>query len=185
MARRARRKRNAKKKVQNTYREDEIKKSRPDSKPALIALLLVVILIGSGLYLTSMVDTDDENPINPGYGVNAELITNNHKTEPGGETDFVLWVENTGTVTDTFTVSIKSNDGGFNIDIEDGYKTIILSKESRKPLIINVKIPSSSEGLLHAYLEVVSGGDAKERADIRINVNAEEKLGIKLSLEIP
>ena len=177
MARRARRKRNAKKKVQNTYREDEIKKSRPDSKPALIALLLVVILIGSGLYLTSMVDTDDENPINPGYGVNAELITNNHKTEPGGETDFVLWVENTGTVTDTFTVSIKSNDGGFTIDIEDGYKTIILSKESRKPLIINVKIPSSSEGLLHAYLEVVSGGDAKERADIRINVNAEEKFG--------
>lgn len=177
MARRARRKRNAKKKVQNTYREDDIKKSRPDSKPALIALLLVVILIGSGLYLTSMVDTDDENPINPGYGVNAELITNNHNTEPGGETDFVLWVENTGTVTDTFTVSIKSNDGGFTIDIEDGYETIILSKESRKPLIINVKISSSSEGLLHAYLEVVSGGDAKERADVRINVNAEEKFG--------
>jgi hypothetical protein len=34
------------------YREESIQTSRPDTKPALIALSLVIILIGSGLYLT-------------------------------------------------------------------------------------------------------------------------------------
>ena len=112
MAKRARRNKNAK--PPTNYRDGKIDNSRPDSKPAPIALLLVVILIGSGLYLTSMVDTE-ETVANPTYGVEAELVTNNHNVEPGGETDFVLLVRNTGSVTDTFTISIKSNDGGFTI----------------------------------------------------------------------
>ena len=73
MAKRARR--NKKAKPPANYRDGKIDNSRPDSKPALIALLLVVILIGSGLYLTSMVDTE-ETIANPTYGVEAEFVTN-------------------------------------------------------------------------------------------------------------
>ena len=123
MAKRARKRKKAKPSV--SYRDGNIDKSRPDSKPALIALLLVVILIGSGLYLTSMVDTE-EVKANPTYGVEAEFVTNNHNAQPGEETDFVLLVRNTGSVTDTFTISIKSNDGGFTIDVENGFETIML-----------------------------------------------------------
>ena len=111
MAKRARRKK--KSKPPTNYRDGKIEKSRPDSKPALIALLLVVILIGSGLYLTSMVDTE-ETVASPAYGVEAEFVTNEHNAEPGGETDFVLLVRNTGSVTDTFTISVKSNDVGIS-----------------------------------------------------------------------
>ena len=174
MANRSRRKKKAK--PQDNYREGNIDKSRPDSKPALIALLLVVILIGSGLYLTSMVETD-ENVINPTHGVEAELVINNQNAEPGGETDFVLLVRNTGSATDIFTISTKSNDGGFTIDVENGFETIMLNKDARKPLLINVKIPSSAEGLLYAYMEVVSGGDSTKRAEVKLEVNTEHDFG--------
>ena len=78
MAKRARKRKKAKPSV--SYRDGNIDKSRPDSKPALIALLLVVILIGSGLYLTSMVDTE-EVKANPTYGVEAEFVTNDHNAQ--------------------------------------------------------------------------------------------------------
>ena len=174
MAKRVRRKKKAK--PPTDYRDGKIDNSRPDSKPALIALLLVVILIGSGLYLTSMVDTE-ETITNPTYGVEAELVTNNHNTEPGGETDFVLLVRNTGSVTDMFTISTKSNDGGFTIDVENGFETIMLNKDLMKPLIINVKTSSSAEGLLYAYIEVTSVGDATKKAEVRINVNTDYDFG--------
>ena len=176
MAKRSRR-RNKVNKPAN-YREGKLDASRPDSKPALIALLLVVILIGSGLYLTSMVDTE-ETVTNPTYGVEAELVTNDHSAEPGGETDFVLLVRNTGSVTDTFTVSTKSNDGGFTIDVENGFETIMLNKDARKPLLINVKTSSSAEGLLYAYMEIISGGDNDKRAEIRIDINTIQRFGNK------
>ena len=174
MAKRARKRKKAKPSA--SYRDGNIDKSRPDSKPALIALLLVVILIGSGLYLTSMVDTE-EVKANPTYGVEAEFVTNNHNAQPGEETDFVLLVRNTGSVTDTFTISVKSNDGGFTIDVEDGFETIMLSKDSRKPLLINVRTSSSAEGLLYAYLEVTSGGDPTKKDEIRMNINTDYDFG--------
>ena len=174
MAKRARRKK--KSKPPTNYRDGKIEKSRPDSKPALIALLLVVILIGSGLYLTSMVDTE-ETVVSPAYGVEAEFVTNDHNAEPGGETDFVLLVRNTGSVTDTFTISVKSNDGGFTIDVEDKFETIMLAKDSRKPLLINVKTSSSAEGLLYAYMEVTSGGDPTKKAEVRMNINTDYSFG--------
>ena len=174
MAKRARKRK--KTKPSASYRDGNIDKSRPDSKPALIALLLVVILIGSGLYLTSMVDTE-EVKANPTYGVEAEFVTNDHNAQPGGETDFVLLVKNTGSVTDTFTISIKSNDGGFTIDVEDGFETIMLTKDSRKPLLINVRTSSSAEGLLYAYLEVTSGGDPTKKDEIRMNINTDYDFG--------
>ena len=174
MAKRVRRKKKAKPPAD--YRDGKLDNARPDSKPALIALLLVVILIGSGLYLTSMVDTE-ETTSNPTYGVSAELVTNNHNAEPGGETDFVLLVRNTGSVTDTFTISTKSNDGGFTIDIENNFGTIMLNKDTMKPLIINVKTSSSAEGLLYAYMQVTSGGDSTKKAEVRINVNTDYDFG--------
>jgi len=174
MAKRSRR-RNKVNKPAN-YREGKLDASRPDSKPALIALLLVVILIGSGLYLTSMVDTE-ETVTNPTYGVEAELVTNDHSAEPGGETDFILLVKNTGSVTDTFTVSTKSNDGGFSINIESGYGTLMLGKDVRKPLIINVKTSASAEGLLYAFMEVKSGGDPTKKAEVKLNVNTDSNFG--------
>ena len=74
MAKRARR--NKKAKPPTNYRDGKIDNSRPDSKPALIALLLVVILIGRA-YTTSMVDTE-ETVASPTFGVEAEFVTNNH-----------------------------------------------------------------------------------------------------------
>ena len=123
-----------------------------------------------------MVDTE-ETTNNPTYGVSAELVTNNHNAEPGGETDFVLLVRNTGSVTDTFTISTKSNDGGFTIDIENNFGTIMLNKDAMKPLIINVKTSSSAEGLLYAYMQVTSGGDSTKKAEVRINVNTDYDFG--------
>ena len=182
MAKRSRRRK--KTKPPADYRDGEIEKSRPDSKPALIALLLVVILIGSGLYLTSMVDTEEsiKNPVNAIYSVEAELVTNNHNTEPGGETDFVLLVRNTGSVTDTFTISTKSNDGGFTIEVENGFETIMLNKDVRKPLLINVRTSASAEGLLSSYIEVVSGGDNTKRAEVQLSVNADHDFGNKTKI---
>ena len=174
MAKRSRRKKKAE--LQANYREGNIDNARPDSKPALIALLLVVILIGSGLYLTSMVDTE-ETISQATYGVEAELVTNNHNAEPGGETDFVLLVKNTGSITDTFTIFTKSNDGGFTIDVENGFKTIMLNKDARKPLLINVKTSPSAEGLLHAYMEIVSGGDSTKRTEVKLEVNTDYSFG--------
>ena len=107
MARRVRRKKGNPKAAVPTYREEGVKAARPDTRPALIALLLVILLIGSALYFTSMVE---EVPVVK-YGVTAKLLTNNHDTEPGYDTDFVLIVENTGSITDTFDIDVKSNDG--------------------------------------------------------------------------
>ena len=86
MAKRVRRKKGNPKAAIPTYREEGVKQSRPDTKPALIALLLVILLIGSGLYFTSMVD---EAP-SVAYDVEAKLLTNTHNAQPGYDTDFVL-----------------------------------------------------------------------------------------------
>ena len=149
MARRVNRKGKAQKTAIPNYREDN-QKSGPDPKLAVIALLLVVLLIGSGLYLTSMVEETPE----VSYGVETELLTDNHKTEAGHDTDFVLIIKNTGEIADTFDIGVKSNDGGFTITIEEGYDSIVLGKDKRKPIIVNVKTSESAEGLLYAYLEV-------------------------------
>ena len=118
MARRVSRKKKSGKAAIPSYREDSKTASGPDPKLAIIALLLVVLLIGSGLYLTSMVDEAPE----VSYGVEADLLTDNHKTQPGYDTDFVIIVQNTGSITDTFDISVKSNDGGFTISIEENYE---------------------------------------------------------------
>ncbi len=173
MARRVRRKKGNPKAAIPTYREEGVKAARPDTRPALIALLLVILLIGSALYFTSMVE---EAPVVE-YGVDAKLLTNNHNTEPGYDTDFVLIVENTGSITDTFGIGVKSNDGGFVITIEEGYESIILAKNKMKPIIINVKTSASATGLLYAHLEVRSQGDISQKTEIRLDVNTDYTFG--------
>ena len=173
MARRVRRKKGNPKAAIPTYREEGVKAARPDTRPALIALLLVILLIGSALYFTSMVE---EAPVVE-YGVDAKLLTNNHNTEPGYDTDFVLIVENTGSITDTFDIGVKSNDGGFVITIEEGYESIILAKNKMKPIIINVKTSASATGLLYAHLEVRSQGDINQKTEIRLDVNTDYTFG--------
>ena len=178
MAKRVRRKKRKAKNAVPDYREEGVKASRPDTRPALIALFLVILLIGSALYFTSMVE---ESSAVIEYGVNAELITNNHNTEPGQDTDFVLIVTNTGSIADTFDIGIKSNDGGFSITIEEGYESIVVDKTKKKPVIVNVKTSSSATGLLYAYLEIKSRGDGST-ADVRLNVNTDYKFGNQTSL---
>ena len=56
MARRTNRRKKSPNAAIPTYREDSKTTSGPDPKLAIIALLLVVLLIGSGLYLTSIVE---------------------------------------------------------------------------------------------------------------------------------
>ena len=173
MTRRVRRKKGNPKAAIPTYREEGVKAARPDTRPALIALFLVILLIGSALYFTSMVE---DAPVVE-YGVDAELLTNNHNTEPGYDTDFVLIVENTGSITDTFVIGVKSNDGGFVITIEEGYESIILAKNKMKPIIINVKTSASATGLLYAHLEVESQGDYSQKAEVRLDVNTDYTFG--------
>ena len=173
MARKVRRKKGNPKAAIPTYREEGVKAARPDTRPALIALFLVILLIGSALYFTSMVE---EAPVVE-YGVEAELLTNNHNTEPGYDTDFVLIVENTGSITDTFDIGVKSNDGGFVITIEEGYESIIVGKDKMKPIIINVKTSASATGLLYAHLEVRSQGDTSQKVEVRLDVNTDYTFG--------
>ena len=173
MARRVKRKKGNPKAAIPTYREEGVKAARPDTRPALIALFLVILLIGSALYFTSMVE---ETPVME-YGVDAKLLTNNHNTEPGYDTDFVLIVENTGSITDTFDIGVKSNDGGFVITIEEGYESIILAKDKIKPILINVKTSASATGLLYAHLEVRSQGDISQKTEIRLDVNTDYTFG--------
>ena len=115
------------------------------------------------------------------YGVNAELLTNTHNTEPGQDTDFVLIVTNTGSIADTFDIGVKSNDGGVAITIEEGYESIVIDKNKRKPIIINVKTSASATGLVYAHLEVKSRGDGST-ADVRLDVNTDYKFGNQTSL---
>ncbi len=173
MAWKAKRKKGNPKAATPSYREEGVKAARPDTRPALIALLLVILLIGSALYFTSMVE---EAPVVK-YGVAAKLLTNNHNTEPGYDTDFVLIVENTGSITDTFDINVKSNDGGFTITIEEGYESIILAKNKMKPIIINVKTSASSTGLLYANLSVRSQGDISQKTEVRLDVNTDHTFG--------
>ena len=53
----------------------------------------------------------------------------------------------------------------------------LCSKDSLKPLLINVKTSSSAEGLLYAYIEVTSGGDPAKSAEVRMDVNTDYDFG--------
>ena len=53
----------------------------------------------------------------------------------------------------------------------------MLTKDSLKPLLINVKTSSSAEGLLYAYIEVTSGGDSTKSAEVRMDVNTDYDFG--------
>ena len=178
MARRVRRKKGNPKAAIPTYREEGVKASRPDTRPALIALLLVVLLIGSALYFTSMV----EEPTAVEYGVEAELLTNMHNTEAGYDTDFVLIVKNTGSIADTFDIGVKRNDGGFTITIEEGYESVTIDKNMRKPVLINVKTSASSSGLLNSIIEVKSRGDGSQTVDVRLDVDTDYAFGNQTSI---
>jgi len=177
MARRVSRKKKSVKAAVPNYREDSKTASGPDPKLAIVALLLVVLLIGSGLYLTSMVDEAPE----VSYGVEADLLTDNHKTQPGYDTDFVMIIQNTGLITDTFDISVKSNDGGFTITIEDNYESVVIESGKRKPVIINVQTSESSKGMLYAYMEIKSRGDSGQTADVKLTVDTDYEFGNKTS----
>ena len=178
MARRVRRKKGNPKAAVPAYREEGVKASRPDTRPALIALLLVILLIGSALYFTSMV----EEPTAVEYGVEAELLTNMHNTEAGYDTDFVLIVKNTGSIADTFDIGVKRNDGGFLITIEEGYESITLDKNKKKPILVNVKTSASSSGLLSSTMEVKSRGDGSQSVDVKLDVNTDYAFGNQSSI---
>jgi hypothetical protein len=173
MARRVKRKKGNPKAAIPTYREEGVKAARPDTRPALIALFLVILLIGSALYFTTMVE---EAP-SVAYGVEAKLLTNTHNAQPGYDTDFVLIVENRGTIVDTFDVGVKSNDGGFTITVEEDYETITLTQGKKKPILVNVKTSASATGLLYAHLEVRSRGDSSLSVDVRLDVNTDYTFG--------
>jgi FKBP-type peptidyl-prolyl cis-trans isomerase 2 len=115
------------------------------------------------------------------YGFEAQLLTNEHKTEAGYDTDFVLIIQNTGDIADTFDIGVKSNDGGFTITIEEGYDSIVLGTDKRKPIIINVKTSESAQGMLYAYLEVRSRGDPSQTSDVKLNVNTDYVFGNQTS----
>tara|TARA_B110000495_G_C23024221_1_gene608234 strand:+ start:1510 stop:2415 length:906 start_codon:yes stop_codon:yes gene_type:complete len=173
MAKKVRQKAKGKNTPDLNYREESIQTSRPDTRPALIALLLVILLIGSGLYLTSMVEEAPKFS----YGFETSLLTDNHKTAPGYATDFVLIIENTGSIADTFDISVKSNDGGFTIEIEEGYESIVVNNGKSKPVIINVKTSSSATGMLYSNLEVKSRGDNTLTSTVKLNVDCDHTFG--------
>ena len=56
-------------------------------------------------------------------------------------------------------------------------RRLCFTKDSIKPLLINVKTSSSAEGLLYAYIEVTSGGDSTKSAEVRMDVNTDYDFG--------
>ena len=98
------------------------------------------------------------------------------------DTDFVLIIVNTGSITDTFDVNLKSNDGGFTINIEDNFDSVVVEKGKRKPVIINVETSESSKDLLlYAYMEVRSRGDPTQTAEVKLNVDTNHNFGNQTS----
>ena len=102
-------------------------------------------------------------------------------TGPRQDTDFVLVITNTGSIADTFDIGVKSNDGGFSITIEEGYESIVVDKNKRKPVIVNVKTSSSATGLLYAHLEIKSRGDGTKTAEVKLDVNTNYDFGNQTS----
>ncbi len=137
---------------------------RPTVALALGALMIVSIFAGVVLFLIP-----DEPPVIT-HEVSAELLSNNHAVMPGEATDFVLIVENRGSHVDTFIVEVESNDGGFDIQIESDFKSVVVSPGVQVPLLVNVISPNSGE--LYGYLTVHSQDDASATATVRFNVNA-------------
>ena len=142
---------------------------RPTVALALGALMVVSIFAGVVLFLIP-----DEPPVIT-RGVAAELLSNNHAVMPGETTDFVLLVGNLGSHVDTFTVQVESNDGGFDIQIEPNFESVVVSPGERVPLLVNVVSPNSGE--LYGHLSVHSQGDASATATVRFNVNATATFG--------
>ncbi len=173
MARKIRRKKGPTTSTTPTYENSPIKESRPDSRPALIALLLVVLLIGSGLYLTSMVEEAQDVT----YGVEASLLTDMHNAEPGTSTDFVVIIKNTGSITDTFQISVNDNSGGFTINIEEGYETVTINKDDRMPVIVNVQTSAASSGILNSNLVINSKSNTATSSLVTLTVNTDVTFG--------
>ena len=109
-------------------------------------------------------------------------MTDNHKTQPGYDTDFVIIIQNTGSITDTFDISVKSNDGGFTIDIEDNFESVVIASGKKKPVIVNVDTSESSTGLLYAYIEIKSRGDSSQISDVKLNVDTDYTFGNQTSI---
>ena len=63
------------------------------------------------------------------------------------------------------------------LDVENGFETIMLTKDYLKPVLVNVKTPSSAEGLLYAYIEVTSGGDSSKSTEVRMDVDTDYDFG--------
>ena len=76
---------------------------------------------------------------------------------------------------------MKSNDGGFTINIEDNFNSVIVEKGKRKPVIVNVETSESSKGLLYAYMEVRSRGDPTQTAEVKLNVDTDHDFGNQTS----
>ena len=147
---------------------------RPTVALALGALMIVSIFAGVVLFLIP-----DEPPVIT-HEVAAELLSNNHAVMPGEATDFVLIVENRGSHVDTFIVEVESNDGGFDIQIESDFKSVVVSPGVQVPLLVNVISPNSGE--LYGYLTVHSQDDASATATVRFNVNATATFGNSSSI---
>ena len=142
---------------------------RPTVALALGALMIVSIFAGVVLFLIP-----EEPPVIT-HGVAAELLSNNHAVMPGEATDFVLLVENLGSHVDTFTVEVESNDGGFDIQVEPSFESVVVSPGERVPLLVSVVSPNSGE--LYGHLAVRSQGDASATATVRFNVSATASFG--------
>ena len=142
---------------------------RPTVALALGALMIVSIFAGVVLFLIP-----EEPPVIT-RGVAAELLSNNHAVMPGEATDFVLLVENLGSHVDTFTVEVESNDGGFDIQVEPSFESVVVLPGAQVPLLVNVVSPNSGE--LYGHLTVRSQGDGSAATTVRFNVSATGTFG--------
>jgi len=107
--------------------------------------------------------------------VEAQFLDDIIEAEQGGQSDFVLVVYNTGSHNDTFDVTVQSNDGGFDIAIENGFESIEVASGKRLPLLVNVTSPNT--GLHYATLRVSSQSDPATTTSLRLYVNASIDFG--------
>ena len=160
--------------------------SRSLSMP-IAFLMIVSVLISTGCMKDSYVDNIEEIP-EPfmeieEYGVDLDVLTNDHFVAPGYDTDFVLVVGNTGFQSDTFNITVESSDNEIvSVVIEEGYEQIEVVGGDVIPFIVNVNLtpyysPDNRDGEFSTVLKA-SSHNSNHTSEVTLNINTNGTFGI-------
>jgi len=148
------------------------------AKAPSAALIIVSMFILSSILAIAVYIIPDDGP-EVTHGVAARFLTNHHETARGGQTDFVLVVENTGSHSDRYTVEVAANTGGFtDITIEEDYATgLVIVDGQHKPLLVHVTASDAGQGKLFSSLRIFSENDPGTSTTVKFWVDMVNSYG--------